>query len=484
MNQELAALDATAQAELVRRREISPRELVEAAIARLERLNPMLNAVIHPCLERARKRAAEIEPGAGPFAGVPLVMKDIGGSEAGEPYHAGMRFLRDQGFVESEDSYVAQRLQAAGFVSLGRTNLPELGLLPTTECDAYGPTRNPYDLGHSVGGSSGGSAAAVAAGIVAVAHASDGGGSIRIPASSCGLVGLKPTRGRVSFGPSHGERWSGLSTEFALTRSVRDCAALLDVMAGQMPGDPYTAPPPRGAFRDALTAQLRSLRVGVMRRAPRNEPLDPECRTAVERMARTLEDLGHRVEEACPPALDEAEAGAHWLAIAASNTAATLARCGERAGRELTADDVEPLTWALASRGREIRAYEWLRSLEFVHAYGRRLRSFWDRAGFDLLLTPTTGAPPPPLGHVRSTPEEPLRALLRAGPFGMFTLPFNLSGQPAISLPTHHTPGGLPVGTQLVADFAREDLLLTVAAQVEEARPWTHPLQAASGVVL
>jgi len=481
MSQEFAALDATAQAELVQRREVSPRDLVEAAITRLERLNPALNAVSHPCLERARKRAARLEPGSGPFAGVPLVMKDIGGSEAGEPYHAGMRFLRDQAFVESEDSYVAQRLQAAGFVSLGRTNTPELGLLPTTECDAHGPTRNPYNLDHSAGGSSGGSAAAVASGIVAVAHASDGGGSIRIPASSCGLVGLKPTRGRVSFGPSHGERWSGLSTEFALTRSVRDCAALLDVLAGPMPGDPYTAPPPRTPFRDALGAQPSGLRIGVLRRAPRNEPLDPECRTAVDRMARTLEDLGHKLEEACPPALDEGEAGVHWLVIAACNTALTLARCGERAGRDVTQSDVEPLTWALAERGRLFPAYEWLRSLEFIHAYGRRLRSFWDRAGFDLLLTPTTAAPPPPLGHVRSTDDDPLRALTRAAPFGIYTLPFNLSGQPAISLPIHHTPGGLPVGAHLCADFGREDLLLGVAAQVEEARPWTHPLPGASG---
>src|SRR5262245_40545973 len=266
---DLSSLDATAQAALVRRGELSPRELVEAAVARLERLNPQLNAVIHPALERARAAAASRDLPDGPFRGVPFLMKDLGGAEAGAPCHCGMRFLRDAGWTEREDAYLTRRFRDAGMISLGRTNTPELALLPTTEPEAYGPTRNPWSLAHSAGGSSGGAAAAVAAGIVPVAHASDGGGSIRGPASMCGLVGLKPTRGRNSFGPALGERWSGFSAEFVVTRSVRDAAALLDVTAGPMPGDPYFAPPPARPFATAIAQRPPALSVGFLSGEPR-----------------------------------------------------------------------------------------------------------------------------------------------------------------------------------------------------------------------
>src|SRR5262245_4634829 len=303
---DLAALDATAQAELVRRGDVAARELVDAAIARLERLNPQLNAVIHPALERARAAAAAPLPG-GPFRGVPFLMKDIGCSEAGAPYHCGMRFLRDAGWIEREDAYLTRRFRAAGLVSLGRTNMPELALLPRTEPEAYGATRNPWNPAHSAGGSSGGSASAVAAGIVPAAHASDGGGSIRGPASMCGLVGLKPTRGRNSFGPALGERWSGFSAEFVVTRSVRDAAALLDVTAGPMPGDPYFAPPPARPFATAIAQRPPALRIGFLRGAPRAVETHPECLAAVDRAVRLLADLGHRVDAAHPAALDEPE---------------------------------------------------------------------------------------------------------------------------------------------------------------------------------
>lgn len=469
---ELASLDATAQAQLVSSGAISPLELVDAAIARLERHNSKLNAVIHPCLERARDRARSVLPHSGPFAGVPMVMKDIGGAEAGEPYHAGMRLLKEANYHETFDSYFTQKLRAAGLISLGRTNLPELATLPTTEPAAYGPTHNPYSLQHSAGGSSGGSAAAVAAGIVPVAHASDGGGSIRGPASICGLVGLKPTRARCSFGPGQGERWSGLSSEFMLTRSVRDCAALLDVVSGPMPGDPYCAPPPARPYSQEIGRMPGALRIGVMRTMPRAGALHAECLIAVDAMAKTLESLGHHVTEAYPAALDEAEVGMQWFTIVSVNVARTLASYGQKLGREVTQDDVEPMTWAIADGARALPAPQWLATIEFVHAYGRRLRAFWDSEGYDLLLSPVQGLPPPELGYISSTPEEPFRALFRAPPYGAFTLPMNLSGQPAISLPTHTTPEGLPIGTQLTAAYGAEDLLLRVASQVEQARPW------------
>ncbi len=474
MLDEIAFLDATAQAELVRRRELTPRELVDAAIARCERLNPALNAVTLPALEQARERAIGGLP-RGPFQGVPFLMKDLGGVEAGRRYTGGMRCLKDANWTERTNAYITDKFLAAGLVILGRTNTPELGLLPTTEPEAFGATRNPWRPTHSPGGSSGGSAAAVAAGIVPAAHASDGGGSIRIPASHCGLVGLKPTRGRNSFGPAAGERWNGFSAEFVVTRSVRDAAALLDVTNGPMPGDPYAAAPPAQSYLTAYQTTPRRLRVGVMRSAPpeRGYDLDPECRAAVDRAAQLLESLGHAVEESHPEALDDVGALANFVGIIAANIARVLEATGEKLGRTLQPGDVEPLTWAVAARGRDISATQLLASLEYVHAFGRRLAAWWT-GGFDLLLTPTTAAPPPELGYLSSTPEEPFRGFMRAAAFGAYTSAFNLSGQPAISVPLHWTADGLPVGAQLVAATGREDLLLQVAAQLENTAPWRN----------
>ncbi len=469
MADSFAHLDATAQADLVRRREASARELVDAAVARIERLDPTLGSVIHPAFEVARATADRAPDG--PFRGVPILMKDIGGPEAGRPYCAGMRFLKHAGWREPEDSHLTAKLKAAGLVSLGRTNTPELALLPTTEPEAFGPTRNPWRTSHSAGGSSGGAAAAVAAGLVPVAHASDGGGSIRIPASHCALVGLKPTRGRNSFGPGLGERWSGFSAEFVVTRSVRDAAALLDVTSGAMPGDPYVAPAPARPFAQEVGAAPGRLRIGCLRRGPRGLALDPQCILAVDHMATVLADLGHAVEESHPAALDEHEAVLHYVTVVSSSVARALDSWSEKVGKPIASGDVEVLTASLAERGRATSAGDLLASIEFVHGIGRRLASWWG-SGFDLLLTPTVAAPPPEIGHLTSTPDEPLRAFMRAAPYGAFTLPFNMSGQPAISLPAHWTPEGLPIGAQLVAPFAREDLLLRVAAQIEQAAPW------------
>jgi amidase len=472
---ELATLDATAQAALVRSGDLSALELVDAAIARLERDNPALNAVVRSDFERARERAARATSGAtsttAPFPGVPTLLKDIGAEQAGELIHYGSRVLKNAGHRAANDSHVLRKLLAAGLVPLGRTNMPELAILATTESEAYGPTRNPWNLEHSAGGSSGGSAAAVAAGIVPVAHASDGGGSIRGPASMCSLVGLKPSRGRCSFGPDRGERWSSLSAEFMVTRSVRDCAALLDALAGPAPGDPYHAPPPPRPFASALAAPAQRLRIGLLAHGPRGVELMAPNAQAVRATAETLQALGHTLEDAYPKALDETDTPLLWVQIVAANIANSLDRFGELIGRPVTKDDVEPLTFALAEIGRSVGAPQHVHAIDRMHAFGRRATAFF-ADGFDLLLTPTQGAPPPRLGYLSSTPEEPLRALLRSAQFGVFTLPFNMSGQPAISVPAAFTSDGLPIGVQLVAAYGREDLLLQVAAQIEQARPW------------
>jgi len=474
---DLANLDATAQAELVRSGEASPLELVDAAIERLERLNPELNAVIHTDLERARSNASSAGLPDGPFRGVPFLMKDIGGEEAGQPMHAGLVAAKRAGWKATTDSYFTRKIVGAGLVSLGRTNTPELALLPTSEPDAYGATRNPWNLGHSSGGSSGGASAAVAAGIVPVAHASDGGGSIRGPASMCGLVGLKPTRGRCSFGPGAGERWSGFSCEFVVSRSVRDSAALLDAVSGPVPGDPYFASPPVESFASALDEPKRPLRIGVMTAAPRGIEVHSQTAAAIQGVARQLEGFGHHVEVSHPAALDDPALVVHYVSVVSSNVARALDVWGEKLGRVLGEDDVEPLTWALANGGRQTTAPALLASIEGVHGVGRGLAEWWE-GGFDLLLTPTQAQPPPKLGYLESTRDEPLRAFLLSAPYGVFTLPFNLSGQPAISLPAAWTsaegdlPADLPIGAQLVAPYGAERLLLQVAGQLEEAAPW------------
>ncbi|RIK99554.1 MAG: hypothetical protein DCC71_20205 [Proteobacteria bacterium] len=470
-------MDAMAQADLVRRGEATPLELVDAAIARIEKTNPSLNAVILPAFERAREEAAalgeEARRGARrPFLGVPFLMKDIGGQEAGAPCHMGMKCLKRAGWIEPQSSWFAEKIRAAGFVSLGRTNTPELALLPTTEPEAYGPTANPWNVAHGAGGSSGGAASAVAAGMVPAAHASDGGGSIRIPAAHCGLVGLKPTRGRNSFGPFAGERWSGFSAEHVVSRTVRDTAAILDVVAGRMPGDPYAAAPPARPFREEVGTDPGRLRIGALFGSPREGvAVDPDCAEAARIAARTLESLGHRVEEAAPAAYADTNVGRAYVTAVACNIARTLDAVGEKLGRALEPDDVENTTWAVAQLGRAASAPAYLAMVEWWHRFGRRMAEWWE-SGFDLLLTPTAAEPPPPLGQFTSPPDMPLKAYLRAAPFGAFTFPINMTGQPAISLPLHWTSSGLPVGAMLVAGYGREDLLLQVAAQLEAAHAW------------
>jgi len=472
MSDELAFLDATAQADLVRRRKASPAELVQAAISRIERVDRELNAVIIPLFDKARAQAAGPSLPDGPFRGVPFLVKEIFAHTAGDPYHAGMKLLRRLGWVEREDTYLVTKFRAAGLVFVGRTNVPELGSLPTTEPDAYGPTRNPWDPSRSPGGSSGGAAAAVAAGLVPAAHANDGGGSIRIPASECGLVGLKPTRGRTSLGPDAGESWAGAVAEHVVTRSVRDTAAFLDAVAGPMPGDPYFAPPPARPFAAEVGARPGRLRIGLMTRAPGDAfPIHADCVAAARDTARLLESLGHVVEEAHPAALDDPEVGQRFTLVVAAWIARDLDYWSERTGHTIGPEDVEPMNWAVAEQGRACTARQYIRAVDWLQSHSRRVASWWE-GGFDLLLTPTLAEPPPPLGEFSARPGDPLRGFRRALPFVTFTSPFNITGQPAISLPLHWNGDGLPIGVQLAAAYGREDLLIRVAAQLEEARPW------------
>jgi amidase len=478
MSDDLAHLDATAQAELIRTGKASPAELVDAAIRRIERLNPELNAVITPLFDAARAAAGGQLPD-GPFRGVPTLLKDIGATSKGDRFCAGLGVLKERDWKAPVDSFYTEKLRGAGFVILGKTNTPELGILPTTEPRAFGATRNPYDPGRSTGGSSGGAACAVATGMVPIAHANDGGGSIRIPASCCGLVGLKPSRGRVSLGPALGEINGGLVCEHVVARSVRDSAALLDVLAGPMPGDPYAAPTPAGPYKDEVGAPAGQLRIAMSWKfiTPMGQVADAhaDCIDAVKQTAALLELLGHRVEEDRIQALEDPQYVPKFMAVWAAGVACDLDVWSLILGKPIKADQVEPLTWALAEMGRAVNAPTYMAAWLWLENNARKVARFFQK--YDLLLTPTVAEPPPPLGTFDDKPGDPMGALgpiFRAATFAPFTPPFNVTGQPAISLPLHRNPTGLPIGVQLVAGYGREDLLLRVASALEAARPFEH----------
>ncbi len=470
---DLADLDALGCAELVRAGEVTPLELVDAAIQRIEKLDPEINAIPIRLFEKARAEAASPSLPDGPFRGVPTVVKDLWSHTAGDPFHKGMRFLKEMGWTEEHDTDHAAMLRRAGFIFVGRSNTPEMGLQPTTEPEAYGPTRNPWNLGFSTGGSSGGSAAAVAARMVPVAQATDGGGSIRIPASECGLVGLKPSRGRVTSGPFAGEYTGGFSVELCVSTSVRDTAAFLDVASGPGLGDPYVAPAPARAYRDEVGADPGRLRVGILTADARGyATVHPDCVAATVETARLLESLGHVVEESFPPALTEPEAAMGVITYFSTSVAAGLDHWSRRTGRDITAADVEAPTWALAEMGRSITGAQFWLAREHTLTHARRVARWW-ADGFDLLVTPTLPDPPPPLGSFKGTPDNPLAGLARGAGYALFTAPFNATGQPAISLPLAMSSDGLPVGVQLVAAYGHEDVLIRIASQIEQAAPWS-----------
>jgi amidase len=455
-------LDATGQADLVRSGQVTALELLEAAIERIEALDPVVNAVVMRWFDHARHTAAGTLPD-GVFRGVPFLLKDWMAAYAGQPQASGNRRLKEAARPALADSALVSRFRAAGLVIAGRTNTPEFASQVTTEPEAWGATRNPWNLACSPGGSSGGAAAAVASGMVPVAHATDGSGSIRIPAACCGVVGLKPSQGRISAGPSGDE--SGPGVGLCISRTIRDTAAMLDAVCGPGVGDTVIAPPPGRPYVRELDADAGPLRVGVLDRYPAGDPVHPDCADAVHEAGRLLEAIGHRVEAAYPAALADSGIGRQIGLVASSHLSLALDQLADSLGRDVTAGDVEQATWARAQRGRQATAVDHARALIGCTRFRRAIHQWW-ADGYDLLLTPTTGEPPPPLGALASDPAGQLA-------YTAFTRVFNITGQPAISLPLSWNSAGLPIGVQLVAAYGREDLLINVAAQAEQARPWT-----------
>jgi amidase len=463
---DLWRLDAIAQAELVREKSVRPIELVDGAIARIERLNPKLNAVVTAMYDRARAEAA-VAGSDGPFAGVPFLLKDLLAEYAGVRFTQGSAFL-DGRYTPEADSELTRRLKRAGLIVIGKTNTPELGILPTTEPRLFGPTRNPWSLGLTPGGSSGGSAAAVAAGLVAMAHANDGGGSIRIPASCCGLFGLKPTRGRNPLGPHYGDLFSGLVVEHAVTRSVRDSAALLDATAGPDLGDPYVAPPPARSFLQEVSRLPGFLRVAFTTSSATGAPVHPDCVRAVQEAAKLCEDLGHEVSEASPSLEGEAITQA-FITLWAAGTSWTIDDWARRTGQTPSADRFEPLTWGLYEMGTRRSASDYLLAIQDLQRVARQIAHFF--VDYDLWLSPTLAEPPPPLGSFEAD-DNPMHGIFRSALFVPFTPVFNATGQPAMSVPLFWNRDIVPIGVQFAARFGDEATLFRLAAQLEQARPW------------
>lgn len=476
--------DAMGLAELVQRKEVSPKELLDCAMERASKVNPKLNAIIIQMHEQAEKQVQGKL--SGPFAGVPFLIKDIAQDYAGVPTTAGSRALRN--FVPSEHSEYVQRCLNAGLLIFGKTNTPEFALKGTTEPLHWGPTRNPWNVERTPGGSSGGAAAAVAAGIVPIAGASDGGGSIRIPASYCGLFGLRPSRGRVPSGPHHAEFWHGASSEHVLSRSVRDSAAMLDALQGPDTGAPFHIKPPSRPFLDEVLMEPGKLRIAYSVRSPLGLEVDPECVKAVMNTVKLLQSLGHEVQEA-EPQINGTELADSFLTMYMGQTAANLAEAKLKTGA--TDQDFEPDTLALAALGQALSAGEYTRTLFRWNTYARALGQFYK--SHDIYMTPTVAAIPARIGE-QNTPawqQAALKPLLslklgklilksgqvhKTGQANLRRVPFtqlsNLTGTPSMSVPLHWTPDGLPIGVQFMAPFAQEGRLIRLAAQLEVAKPW------------
>jgi amidase len=464
-------LDATAQAELVTSGKVTPLEMVNAAIERVERYDGALNALTYRWFDSARQLASSRELPEGPFRGVPYLLKDLYAAEAGKPLSNGSKAYKAADYVSTEDTTLVSRYKASGLISIGRSNSPEFGSVPVTEPEAWGPTRNPWDLSRTPGGSSGGSAAAVAAGIVPIAHASDGGGSIRIPASCCGLVGLKVSQGRISMGPYRDE--SNLGVEHCVSRSVRDSARLLDATHGPGIGDVIIAPTPRRPFIEEVGADPGRLRIGLLDFNPRGGDVHADCVEGVHKTAKLLESLGHHVEPGFPEIFSDNEIGRAFSMLWSTNMGTAIRRFSDALGREMTPNDIEAMNWAQAEFAKGVNGVDFSLAQASSILFRRAIQSWWSQ-GWDLLLTPTLSAPPLPIGSMPNNPERPMSPLVTAGAWVSFTSQFNISGQPAISLPLHRNADGLPIGMQLVAAYGREDVLIRVASQLEQAAPWAH----------
>ena len=457
--------DALRLAELVRRREVTPVELTDIAIRLIEALDPKLNAVVIRVFDQARRRAAE-PPGDGRFAGVPYLLKNIGSASAGVPMTAGMEYRKD--FVSQSDSEIVRRIKAAGLNPLGRSNVPENGWCIATEPRYHGKTLNPWNPAVTPGGSSGGAAAAVAARMVPMAEGTDGGGSIRVPASCCGLVGLKPSRGRITYGPDDVDVWFGSVYFFALTRTVRDTAAFLDATAGNLPGDPYTPPTPSHAWLESLSERPKRLKIGYTLSTPWGPPFAPEIADAVKATAALLERLGHVVEEHAFAA-DLEPAWHSYNQMNAVQAVLDFEQLAKVVGRPVAQSDLVAFNWALLERGRSLSATEHAVSIHAMRKVNQQIQA--RLRPFDVFLTPTLTQLPRPVGYWDMN-EPDVDAYNAKWSDAAFMFAFNVSGLPAMSLPATWTAQDVPVGVQLVGRYGDETTILQVAAQIEEARPW------------
>jgi len=458
--------DATGLADLVRRRQISAGELLEAAIERVEARNGAVNAVTMPLYDYGRAAIARGLPD-GPFTGVPFLMKDLSAAISGVPMTRSSRFFADAPAPAADSEHVA-RLKRAGLVIFGRTNTCELGLSLTCEPQMHGPTRNPWDLTRIAGGSSGGAAAAVGARMLPMAHATDGFGSIRAPAACCGLVGLKPTRGRNTMAPGLGEGLGGCSIEHAVSLSVRDSAALLDATCGSGPGDPYVAPPRGRPFAQEVGADPGALRIAFTGLGPNGVKVEAESLRVLADVAQLCGELGHRVAEA-DPEIERAVVVPTFLTLAAANTVVNLASHPTK-GRPAQAGEVETVTWATAKLGEKISGADYVRATQAAHRLGRQMAAF--HVDWDVLLTPGLATVPVKLGWIDMMMDDVDEYWRRVFAFSPFTVWFNLTGQPAMMLPIGRTPEGLPIAVQIVGRYGDEATLFRLAAQLEAARPW------------
>lgn len=479
--------DGLSLASLVRNKKVKPGKLVEEAINRIEQLNPQLNAVVHKMYDLARERAEGDLPD-GPFVGVPFLLKDLALTYAGVPTRSGSRFL--QHFVPDHDSEMVKRYQASGVIIVGKTNTPEFGLTPVTEPELFGPCKNPWDLTRTSGGSSGGSAVAVAAGMVPLSHGSDGGGSIRIPASCCGVFGLKPTRGRNPMGPDYGEGWQGLACDHVLTRSVRDSAAMLDATAGPDVGAPYYAAPPSRSFLDEVNVAPGKLRIAFTGEPFLSDFVHGDCLKGLEATVKLCQELGHELVETAPR-IERTAFTRAFLTIVCGETRAAIEECEILVGRKATARDFEPATWAVGLLGKQISAAEFSKAIHVLHRTSRQVGQFFEE--YDVLLTPTLAAPPLVAGALQPQGAEAaaikLLGPLNAGAllnglggieaivetvfeFIPFTPLFNVTGQPAMSVPLYWNDEELPIGMHFVGRYGDEATLFRLAGQLERAKPW------------
>jgi amidase len=457
--------DGLGLADLIAKKEITPLELLRAVRQRVEALNPKLNALCHLFFDKAEAQISQ-GLGIGPFRGVPFALKDVGQYLAGTITSAGSRIWKDH--VADFDSTLVERYKQAGLVIFGKTNSPELGLTTTTESVLFGQTHNPWSLQRTSGGSSGGAAAVVASRIVPMAHGSDGGGSIRIPASCCGVFGFKPTRGRVPLGPTQFESWNGCTQHHALTISVRDSAALLDASVGVELGSPYFSPLPERPFLKEIGTEAGKLRIALVTATPGGTPLDPECKKAVLEAAKLCENLGHSIEETALP-IDFALARGAFFAILQVSLARVLDDAAATLGRPVCEHDVEPVTWATMQAGLNVPSVTYSRAIATLHQIGLAMAKF--QRSYDVILSPTLAKPPVALGLMSLSQDVPTWSK-EVMEFSPYTAPYNVTGQPSMSVPLHWTPDGLPVGVMFSARFGEDATLFRFAAQLEKAQPW------------